>query len=203
MTTEQENAAQPSGIAGWLLLPAFALIIQPIMAFKYIVLDAARMRSRGFQVHHNWLVVLVDLAIVLLAFLVASTFFKRCAIAPPMFVSYVMLVFVMTMIVEAFQAARDAPIIADLFAVLFFPAYFAFSRRVKKTFVQPSSRGFLGPGIIRRLEPAMLGFRDFLALRRRWIIVYAIAFIAAVLTLQGMIRAWRIDGNVLKFLQYY
>lgn len=203
MESAQLDTAAKAGIGGWLLLPAAALIIQPVYALKYMVLDPARMRARGFGVHYLWPAVAVNLFIVLLALAVAYFFFQKCAVAPPLYILYALAVFAVSMVVEAFSGARGVPIVADLFGVLFYPAYFALSARVKATFVRPLPGAFPGRRIIRAAEPALLGFQAWLAKRRRRVLVYSLVVIALVFTLQCMIRAWRIDGNILNFPAYF
>ena len=202
MESASNNSKSVSGIGGWILFPALALIIQPVMVFKMSFLDAMQLRSRGFTVHYVWPAIVANLMIVLMVLVVSYFFFRKRRIAPSLFIIYLMLIFAMSTILQAFVPNLEVPFIAYIFSLFYFPVYFLFSRRVKATFVQPVTDGNRMERRFLRLEPGLIRFFSWLQRRRWWLPVLVILYIAAVVILQCVIRAWRIDGNILNFPKY-
>ncbi len=149
MTQATMSASEPSGIGGWLILPAIGIVVAPIQ-FAMNVLDyfpKFELLEPGTLLHTMTMVeILAWIGFAILATTTAVQFFTRRRSAPKLYRA--LLVSQLLFVVAAYWAAAilfDAPVfdadagfaIAMLLAACFiWIPYFLYSTRVRNTFVR-------------------------------------------------------------------
>jgi hypothetical protein len=181
----------PSGINGWLLLPAFALCVQPI-GFIY---KSVLILSHIDEITIIWQALWFDLLAMMMIAVVSWGFFRKRQYTAPLYVAYVALSWVIWAIISGASAQYlDEGMIGLIFHLIVLLPYMVFSRRVAATFVlEPENPldGFLA--VIAR--PCAAAVR--LLQRHRWfIILYIIVFFVAMMVLNAAVHSLYCDGNL-------
>jgi len=138
----------PEGLGGWLFIPASALILVPP---KILVADSI-FCHRLLKVNPGlsgdvrfWLLLAIDAVIIGFMVLAATYFFRRKKEAPKIFMSYLFMSAIGSLLQELLMVdlglrSKDLetffPFIGTLVAGSLWTVYFLKSKRVKNTFVK-------------------------------------------------------------------
>lgn len=144
----KKRKSGPKGLKGWLLIPAFALILVPL---KILIADSIYCRQ---LIEENpglrgdirfWLLWLIDFLIIGFMVFAATYFFRRKKETPKIFISYLFMS-VMGALLQALMLINlglhapnievFSPFIGSLVAGIVWTLYFLKSKRVKNTFVK-------------------------------------------------------------------
>lgn len=146
----REDGTEPSGIGGWLILPAIALVITPLVNIVGVV-QAANLLGDAVIVPGLQTVLLIEIAGIValtLGFVfVATRFFRRRVGTPRLFISLLVanLLFILadaaivgaTLSLPVFDTQTGTGIVrAVIYAAIWVP-YMLRSVRVRNTFVVP------------------------------------------------------------------
>ncbi len=163
MLPEQMKDPKLSGIRGWLLLPALAVIINPLQIMKSLYSDILPSLSlpiwnqltqtSGEMYHSAWapiliLETLVNLGLLFFAFAIIVLFFQKRRTLPKFYISFLAMSLVFVLIdhltLMNFKPIADQLTSADtrdttrtVISSLIWISYFMTSKRVKATFVEP------------------------------------------------------------------
>lgn len=189
-----EISAKQGKIAGWLLLPAIALCVQPIgFIFKnYSILQRT---PAGARIVVNWPVLWFDGLLLVMVAMVSWGFFRKRSYTPPLFMAYIMLMWVSWAVINAFASQyQDEGLIGMIVHLVVLVPYLLFSRRVAATFVcEPENSAD-------RFLAALAGYPAvlFRFLRRQgWFVpLYMALFLAAVIVFQAALRSLYLNGNL-------
>ena len=191
---ETASMASPGKIAGWLLLPALALVVQPI-SFLHKIYAVLQRAPAGARIVVNWPSLWFDLILLVMVALVSWAFFRKRACAPPLFMAHVLLMWLAWAIINGFaDQYLDEGLIGMTVHLAVLIPYLLFSRRVREVFVgEPENPAD-------RLLAALAGYptRLFRFLRGQgWLApVYLVAFLAGMVVFQAVLRSWYLNGNL-------
>jgi hypothetical protein len=193
-------ATAPPRIGGWVLLPALALAVQPLMFLRGL-LALVTPHPAFMHVTVVWPVMLLDVVILLGVLFVARFFFTRKQVTPPLYVLYALTVFLLWNLVDAFTDQLHAPLVPLLVLVLGIVPYLTLSRRVARTFAAPLQAGHWLERPLLPLAPRLAALDGWLRRRRWWILPLALAFVVVVTALYAFLRATFVLGNPGEFWQ--
>ncbi len=154
----------PSGINGWLLLPAVGLVMSPILMAVVILLEVALLKDFGF----DWAVVTEGmLYVVFLVFMVFTgvAFFRKRPVVPRLMVAWLSLNVLLSLLgavigrdaVPATEALGE--IVRSVVAAAVWIPYFLVSKRVKNTFVLRGSEATIA---LVSFDNQIKSYRDWL-----------------------------------------
>lgn len=139
--------AEPSGIGGWLIIPAIGLILAPIKAAVTLFLGIITIQNFTPELTGDprlWLIGLIDAALIIACIVVAVLFFRERRIAVPAFIGLMATVVIaaavqvalgISLFGEADADAGKAILGPCVYAAIWIP-YFLLSKRVKNTFTE-------------------------------------------------------------------
>jgi hypothetical protein len=189
-----ESTEPPGKIAGWLLLPAIALCVQPVGFFYkiYLVLGHAPSNARIFVI---WPALWFDCLLLVMVAMVSWGFFRKRSYTPPLFMTYIMLMWVSWAVISGLASQyQDEGLIGMIVHLVVLVPYLLFSRRVAATFVcepvNPADRFLTALAAY-----PSLWFR-FLQ-RQRWFTpLYLVLFLATVIVFNAAVRSLYLNGNL-------
>ncbi|MGA7831471.1 MAG: DUF2569 family protein [Terracidiphilus sp.] len=181
----------PVGISGWLLMPAFALCAQPI---GFVYKSMQLLREIG-EVTIIWPAMRFDLLAMFMIAVVSWGFFRRRRFTTGLFVAYIVLTWISWAINSGASAQYlDDGIIGLIFHLAVLLPYMVFSKRAAATFVLAPENpldNFLD--VLAKPAVALAGILR----RHRWfIILYIIAFFAAMMVLNAAVHSLYNYGNL-------
>lgn len=199
---ESDQRFERTGIAGWLLLPALAIIFQPI---GFVARNYEKYREGvgmgATRFHVNYPVLAVDLVLLTAVALVGYLFFKKKRVAPAGFVVYALFGFCLWNYTDAFLTQLAAPVTATLFHCLVLVPYLVFSRRVQSTFTAGLDQAHWMERRLQPLAPRLEAFYGWLRRRRGLVIPGMLLFVVVNTLLYALLRAVFVLHDASQFLQ--
>lgn len=198
--TEKEKR-NLSGIGGWLLLPALAIVITPASFVSKNLEVFATARNFGGSVVVNCPAMMVSITILSCLALVAYLFFKKKAVAPVCFILYILTSFLLWTVHDTFAAQCKAPVIANLFTSFVLIPYFVFSNRVKLTFTNALDDAVWADRLVSRTTPFLNAFNAFLWKTRKFLLLEILLFAVLNIVMQSLFRAVFVLKDISEFRQ--
>jgi hypothetical protein len=184
----------PKGIAGWLLLPAITLCVQPI-SFIYKTISVLNHTNGFTRIYVIWPSLWFDLLLLSMVAVVSWGFFRKRSFAAHLFVAYIALMWIFWAIISGVSHQHmDDGLIGMLFHLTVLVPYLVFSRRAETTFVlepeNPLDHFLAG---LSKFPAALFRFPQ----RQRWfIIIYIVVFFVAVMVFNAAVRSLYLNGNL-------
>jgi hypothetical protein len=190
-------AEKAGRIAGWLLLPALALCLQPVFFVLKILQVMRNAQSFGGHISIIWPVFWFDILMLIMVGIVSWAFFRKRSIAPCLFVAYVLLMWIFWAVISGVSSTHlDNSLIAMLFHVIVLLPYMVFSKRVADTFVLSSDPSYMMDRLLVRFGTPLEKLYGFLK-RQRWLVaVHIILFLVLVVFLNSAVRSFYLNGNL-------
>ena len=147
LTNAHAPVEAPSGIGGWLIIPAIGLVWAPIMSAMNLVLSITLLKMVDPEMANDsrlWIIWLIDVAIIAATVSVAWAFFSHRRVAVKAII-LLMVAIIAASVVQLLLNARvsgadtfdnaTSVVRPCVFSAIWIP-YFLKSRRVKNTFIK-------------------------------------------------------------------
>ncbi len=143
---EGDRKAAPTGIGGWLIIPAIIIVLASIGVLYSLLIDLWMIKSHAPDLLSDarlWLSVFIDVNKVFFAVIVAFLFFKKLRIAMSAYIGFLaalpaanlfQFLLLASMYKEAYFVQFKPFLGSCVLATIWIP-YFLKSKRVKNTFV--------------------------------------------------------------------